>query len=110
MMFAAIGILTGTSVYLFVSETSQQAAEDRASEIALGRAITIANELGDYPIRARKQILAKYRSDAFAAWVFNRDDELKTQRTNKLADETLGPGNPPSQRRARDRPARASST
>jgi signal transduction histidine kinase/HAMP domain-containing protein len=101
MMFAAIGILTGTSVYLFVSQTSQQAAEDRASELAKGRAVTIANELGASTPADAGKILAKYRSDAFAAWVFNRKDDLITQRDNVLANESLGPGAPPNQRKAR---------
>ena len=36
-MFAAIGILTGTSVYLFVSGSSESAAESRSADLAAGR-------------------------------------------------------------------------
>src|SRR5664279_2292817 len=37
LMFAAIGILTGTSVYIFVSGSSENAAESRSADLAAGR-------------------------------------------------------------------------
>ncbi len=99
LMFAAIGILTGTTVYLFVSETSQQAAEDRSSEVALGRASQLAVELGQHKVKDAGKIIAKYRNDAFAAWYFNRENDLKTQRYIPIANQTLS--EVPSQREAR---------
>lgn len=78
LMFAAIGILTGTSVYLFVSESSEGAAEDRATQLAQGRALDLATDLGSRPAGEAGQVVSSYRSDAFAPWVFNQNDQLLT--------------------------------
>ena len=37
LMFSAVGILTGTSVYIFVSGSSENAAENRSADLAAGR-------------------------------------------------------------------------
>ncbi len=99
LMFAAIGILTGSTVYLFVAETSQQAAEDRASEVAQGQSLQLASELGATKIKNAGKVIAQYRNDAFAAWYFNRRNLLKTQRDIAIASQTLA--SVPNQREAR---------
>lgn len=99
LMFAAIGILTGTSVYLFVSESSEDAAEERVSEIAQGRALELATELGNASVGEAQTVLNQYRAESFAAWVFNRQDDLITQRDVEIADTTLA--RVPGQRQAR---------
>ena len=43
LMFAAIGILTGTTVYLVVSGSSENAAENRAADLAAGRTGRLAD-------------------------------------------------------------------
>jgi two-component system phosphate regulon sensor histidine kinase PhoR len=103
LMFAAIGILTGASVYLFVSASSESAAEDTATQLAQGRALDLANDLEQVPGRDSRQVTIQYRNDAFAPWVFNSDNELLTRRTiegaDTAADRTLA--RVPNQFRAR---------
>ena len=103
LMFAAIGILTGTSVYLFVSRSSEKAAEDTASQLAQGRALQLSGELGAKKGKFADTIIAQYRSAAFAPWVFNRYDELITDRDVEIADQTLA--QVPNQRLARKKAA-----
>ncbi len=103
LMFAAIGILTGTSVYLFVSQSSEQAAEETASQLAQGRALQLSGELGAKKGQFADTIIAQYRSAAFAPWVFNRYDELITDRDVEIADQTLA--QVPNQRLARKKAA-----
>ncbi len=79
LMFAAIGILSGTSVYLFVSGSSESAAKERAREIAVSRSVELAGELGSTLPAEAGQALAQFRTEAFAAWVFNSSNNLITQ-------------------------------
>lgn len=81
LMFAAIGILTGTTVYLVVSGSSENAAESRTSDLAAGRTnrlrdnvelalpngrLTRAN-VGD-----AVEILRRSRpSENFRTWIYN---------------------------------------
>ncbi len=45
LMFAAIGILTGTLVYVFVSGSSESAAESRTADLAAGRTSRLRNRI-----------------------------------------------------------------
>ena len=99
LMFAAIGILTGTSVYLFVTQSSEEAAEEGATEIAQGRALELATRLGSEPRAEIDEELADYWTEAFSPWVFNRDDELISDRDLEVGDAVLA--EVPDQRRAR---------
>ena len=89
LMFAAIGILTGTSVYLFVSESSQSAAEERATQLAQGRALDLASDLGITPQGEAGQVVAQYRSDSFAAWVFDPNNEILAATTEYTVTKAL---------------------
>ena len=40
-MFSAIGILTGATVYIVVSGSSESAAESRTSDLAVGRTLRV---------------------------------------------------------------------
>ncbi len=81
LMFAGIGILSGTSVYLFVSNASEGAAESTAKELTQGRALELARDLGDKPEENSGRVVATYRSDSFATWVFGENNALKTEAT-----------------------------
>lgn len=81
LMFAAIGVLTGATVYLFVSGSSEKAAESRTSDLAAGRTNRLQNtvELA-LPVEplTRENVgpavdaLRQSRpSDRFRTWIFN---------------------------------------
>ena len=96
LMFAAIGILTGTSVYLFVSESSESAAEDTRDPDRPGPG---ARPRQRSRRRAREnagRVVARYRSDAFAAWVFDAE-----RRPDDRAPNVAGDGRRRARRRAR---------
>lgn len=89
LMFAAIGILSGTSVYLFVSESSESAAQDRSESLTAAKAAGLANDIeanlrdikAPNPSEAQLRSavassLAQVRSDSFRAWYFDSDEGL----------------------------------
>ena len=82
LMFAGVGILSGSSVYLFVSGQSESAAQERSDDIALGRSLQLARRLSNQPTEDAELIVASFRNEAFAAWVFDRDGALVTPRTS----------------------------
>src|SRR5919106_2929265 len=76
--FAGVGIITGTSVYAFVSGTSEESAQERAVEISVGRTVTLADELGEFSRGTSESILEDHRSEDFVAWTFDRKGRLHT--------------------------------
>ncbi len=111
LMFAAIGILTGATVYLFVSQSSEGTAEDSGAELALGRSLSLATDLqtalaaqnGGLTTKQANEITAAFSNGAFAPWVVDGENELLTQRLIEGAepgdDRTLA--EVPNQSRAR---------
>ncbi|MCB0865027.1 MAG: HAMP domain-containing protein [Solirubrobacterales bacterium] len=81
LMFAAIGILTGTTVYLFVSGSSESAAESRTADLAAGRTNRLQDNvelaLPRAPLTRANvghavDVLRKSRpSDRFRTWIYN---------------------------------------
>ena len=81
LMFAAIGILTGTTVYLFVSGSSENAAESRTSDLAAGRTNRLQDNvelalpdsrLTRANVGPAEEVLRKSRpSDRFRTWIYN---------------------------------------
>ena len=81
LMFAAIGILTGTTVYLFVSGSSENAAESRTADLAAGRTVRLRDKLQpSLPFQrltranadAVAQMLRQSQpSDNFRGWIYN---------------------------------------
>jgi signal transduction histidine kinase len=80
-MFAAIGILTGTTVYLFVSGSSENAAESRTSDLAAGRTNRLRDNveptlpngrLTRANVHDAVEVLRRSRpSDNFRTWIYN---------------------------------------
>ncbi len=82
LMFAAIGVLTGSTVYLVVAGSSENAAESRTSDLAAGRTIRLRdNVVPTLPGRERltrananaaNDALRRSRpSDDFRSWIYN---------------------------------------
>jgi signal transduction histidine kinase/HAMP domain-containing protein len=89
LMFAAIGILTGTSVYLFVSQSSEGAVEGVSEDVAVGRTFQLREALtrevpDEGPLTARTApgaVLAENRSENYRPWLFAGDGRLVTRST-----------------------------
>jgi signal transduction histidine kinase/HAMP domain-containing protein len=80
LAFAGVGIVTGLSVYAFVSGSSEESAQERSVEITVGRTVTLADELGEFDRSAAESVLEDNRSEDFVAWVFDRKGRLITPR------------------------------
>lgn len=79
--FAAVGIVTGISVYVFVSGSTEESAKERSREIAVGRTFRLAGQVKGASLKQVRQAVAKARSESFAPWVFSRERKLRTPET-----------------------------
>src|SRR5919106_6281646 len=78
LAFAGVGIITGTSVYAFVSGSSEESDRESSGEIAGGRSVRIADELGEFSRGASEAVLEDNRSEHFVAWAFDRKGRVIT--------------------------------
>jgi signal transduction histidine kinase len=79
--FAAVGIITGISVYVFVSGSTEESAKERSREIVVGRTVRLAGQVKGASLKHVRQAVAKARSDSFAPWVFSPERKLRTPET-----------------------------
>jgi len=78
--FALVGIVSGLSVYLLVSDTSEQAAAQEANDLARGRTVSLADDLGKAPRGELQGVLNMNRTENFAVWAFNTRNALISPR------------------------------
>ena len=78
LAFAGVGIITGASVYAFVSGSSEESAQERSVEIAVGRTVRVADQLGSFKLGASEAVLEENRSEDFVGWAFDRKGDLIT--------------------------------
>jgi two-component system phosphate regulon sensor histidine kinase PhoR len=80
--FAGVGLVTAGSVYLFVSDQTTEAINQREAEIAIERTRRLAARLelgGRIPARTRTNVTENY-----SAWVVDPQGRLLTDRTTKV--------------------------
>jgi two-component system phosphate regulon sensor histidine kinase PhoR len=71
LAFAAVGVITALSVYLFVSDRTGDAISERETEIAVGRAERLGNRLHvGFPNTTRNRVKRSV-GESFAAWAFD---------------------------------------
>ncbi len=78
--FAAVGIITALSLYLLVTDTSEEAAQEEATDVAVGRTVALAQVLGNAPRAEVNEILDSNRSENFAVWAIGRNNNLISPR------------------------------
>jgi signal transduction histidine kinase/HAMP domain-containing protein len=76
--FAAVAVITAGLAFLVVSDTGERAADEELTDLAVGRTVRLAVELGDRRPRAADAIIAGVTDARFSAWVFNRRGDLIT--------------------------------
>ncbi len=76
LAFAGVGIITGASVYAFVSGSSQESAQERSVELSVGRTVRVADDLGEVKQGASDSVLEDNRSEDFVVWAFDRRARL----------------------------------
>ena len=77
--FAAVGVITAASVYLFVSDSSERVLSDRSTELAAGRTAGVADRLGDAG-KDPEEVIAGAKGGGFRAWYFDSGGELVAPR------------------------------
>ena len=90
LAFAGVGIITGATVYAFVSGLSEESAQERSVEIAVGRTVRVADEWS-FNRGASEAVLEENRSEDFVGWAFDRKGDLITPQVVLGVDlETCG--------------------
>jgi signal transduction histidine kinase len=78
--FAAVALITAGLAYLLVSDTAERAADEELAELAVGRTVRLAGELGVRRQRDAETTLAGITEEGYSAWVFNDNGKLVTER------------------------------
>jgi two-component system, OmpR family, phosphate regulon sensor histidine kinase PhoR len=84
IVFAGVGLVTAGSVYLFVSDRTTEAIDQREAEIAVERTRRLAARLelgGHFSARTRTNV-----TDNYSAWVFAPNGRLLTPATTKAGE------------------------
>ena len=81
--FAGVALITAGIVYLLVSETGNQEADERLDEVAAGRTFALANEVEDVSERKAQGALDVGTSVDFSAWVVDESGDLVSPPTSQ---------------------------
>ena len=90
--FAAVALITAGLAYLLVNDTGQRAADEELNQIAIGRTISLADEIGDRPRRATDATLGGITEEGYSAWVFDPRGRLISEKTSGGVELLAVPG------------------
>ncbi len=76
--FALVGAITAVTVYLFVHDSNETVLKERSKELAVGRTINLADQLGtaDNP----REVVTASMETGFSAWYFDASGDLVAPR------------------------------
>jgi two-component system phosphate regulon sensor histidine kinase PhoR len=80
--FAGVALITAGLAYLLVNETGQTAADERLDELAQGRTVGVAIEVGDRREERAADALRVIAEDGYSVWVFDDRGKLVTDRVS----------------------------
>jgi two-component system phosphate regulon sensor histidine kinase PhoR len=92
LAFAAVAMITAGLAYLLASDTGEQAADQDLVQIAVGRTVGLADEIGNRPPRAAAATLAGITEQGYSAWVFDQEGGLTTANTSRGVELLAVPG------------------
>ena len=81
--FAGVALITAGIVYLLVSESGNEEADQRLDELASGRTIALANDVGDTPQNEAQGAVDVATQEGFSAWVYDASGDLVTNATSQ---------------------------
>jgi two-component system, OmpR family, phosphate regulon sensor histidine kinase PhoR len=81
--FAGVALITAGLAYLLVSETGEEAADERLGDIASGRTSELVDQLADRRERKAQDTLEAATQEGFSAWVFDDSGELVTEEASQ---------------------------
>ncbi len=82
LAFAAVALITAGLAYLLVNDTGQRAADEELIQLAIGRTVSLADEIGTRPRRAADATIAGITEEGYSAWVFDPGGRLITEKTS----------------------------
>ena len=78
LAFAAVALITAGLAYLLVSDTGEKAVDEDLSQLAIGKTVSLADEIGTRPRSASAATLAGITEEGYSAWVFDAKGKLIT--------------------------------
>jgi len=84
--FAAVAMVTAGLVYLLVSDTGEEAADARLTELAVGRTVTLADQIATRPDKQATATLAGITEEGYSAWAFDSNGRLLTPASSHSVD------------------------
>ncbi len=76
--FALVGAITAVTVYLFVHDSNQKVVTQRSNELAVGRTVHLADQLGS--ARNPAEVVMAGSGSGYTVWYFNRSGRLVAPR------------------------------
>src|SRR5215218_3727946 len=80
LAFAAVALITAGLAFTLVSGSSEGGANERAAELAVGRAVRLADRIGDTHRSEWDTVLMTVEDPGFSAWIVDRDRRRITPR------------------------------
>ena len=74
--FAAVALITAGLSYLLLTGSSDKAASQRAADITVGRAVSLADRIADHAPKKAQHQFGTINDPGFSAWVFGRHRQL----------------------------------
>jgi two-component system sensor histidine kinase ResE len=81
LAFAAVGVATAIVLYVFLSGSSEQSAQERSVQIAIGETFRLSEQVEQVGRRRVDEVVAASRRESFAPWVFSREGNLRSRET-----------------------------
>lgn len=69
--FTVVGVMTVAIMFIAITNSSEDVLSERATELAVGRTIRLADRIGEPDAEIEAQVLAA-RGDGFTAWYFDQ--------------------------------------
>jgi signal transduction histidine kinase len=95
LAFAAVALIAAGLSYVLSSGSSEGAAAQSSSEIAVGRTVRLADHVGTRPSSEAPVALSSFDDPEFSAWIFDGDGKLVTPRIANGLDLQDVPGRQP---------------
>src|SRR3954447_7127234 len=81
--FAAVALITAALSYLLLTGSTDDAASQRAADITVGRAVSLADRIGSHVPKKSKDAFASIADPGFSSWVYDRNLQLITPKHSR---------------------------
>ena len=81
--FAAVALITAGLGYLLLTGSTDEAASQRAADITVGRAVSLADRIGSHVPKKSKEAFASITDPGFSSWAYDRNLQLITPKHSR---------------------------